>query len=121
MASTRARVVSATVVCLACLGLAACAQPTAGTATPASTSTSTASAVPSTTVVNPPPATVYAAPPATVTVPVPAKPLTPCQRMHADGYSYAMAFSEWERAGYPPNWDADHDGYPCEQSYGEMN
>lgn len=121
MSNTRARVVAATLTGLACLGLAACGQSTAGTAKPASTSISTVRDEPSTTVITPPPATVYVTPPATVTVPAPVKPLTPCQRLHADGYSYSVAFDEWEKAGYPPNWDADHDGYPCEQSYGEMN
>jgi len=112
-----ARAAAATVAGVALLGLTACARPTAGTAVPAATTTETP---PPTTVVTPPPATVYVVP-ETVTVPkTPAKPLTPCQRLHADGYSYAVAYTEWELAGYPANWDADHDGFPCEQSYGEQ-
>jgi hypothetical protein len=118
MSNSTTRIIAATVAGLALLGLAGCARPTAGVAT-AAPAKSTVSAPPSVTLVTPPPSTVYAQPPATVTVP--AKPLTPCQRLHADGYSFDAAFAAWVQAGYPPNWDADHDGYPCEQSYGEQN
>jgi hypothetical protein len=115
------RVVAAAFVGLSLLGLTACAQPTAGLATPAATATTTASAQPPVTVV-PPPATVYVTPPATVTVPgTPEKAMTPCRRLHADGYSYEVAYAAWEQEGFPISWDADRDGYPCEQSYGNQN
>ncbi|WP_370947647.1 hypothetical protein AB5J62_08840 [Amycolatopsis sp. cg5] len=65
-----------------------------------------------------PPVTVVQQPPVT-TVRAPEKALTPCQRMGAEGYSYSYAYSAWVRAGYPVSWDADHDGIPCEQTYGE--
>jgi hypothetical protein len=108
----------ATVLGLLALVLTACARPTAGSAVSVPTATVTAS--PSVTVVVPPPATVYAAPPATVTVPaVPAQ--TPCQWLHANNYSYEQAYAAWAQEGYPINWDADRDGYPCEQSYGNQN
>lgn len=47
--------------------------------------------------------------------------LTRCQQMYRDGYSYAAAYQQWMNAGYPASWDVDHDGYPCEQSFGNMN
>jgi len=108
----------ATVIGLLALGLTACARPTAGSAVPVPTATVTAS--PSVTVVAAPPATVYAAPPATVTVPaVPAQ--TPCQWLRANNYSYEQAYAAWTQEGFPINWDADRDGFPCEQSYGDQN
>ena len=100
------------------LGLAGCAQPVSGTSTPAATPESTAGARPSTAA---PPSTVYVQPPATVTVTNAPKPRTPCQKLHADGYSFDVAFDAWIQAGSPASWDADHDGLPCEQSYGEQN
>jgi len=115
--STWVRVVAAAFAGLVALGLSACGKPAAGSPTPASTTTSRAP--PSSVTVVAPPETVYVAPPETVTVPT--KPLTPCQRMLAEGYSYDMAYIAWGQAGYPPNWDADHDGYPCEQSFGNQN
>jgi hypothetical protein len=119
---SRARAVAAAFAGLAFLGLTACSQPTPGAGTPASIATSTVDAQPSVTVVVPPPETVYVAPPETVTVPgAPTKQLTPCRQIYADGYSYELAYAAWRQAGFPPNWDADHDGYPCEQSYGEQN
>ncbi len=117
------RTVVAVLTGLMLLGLTGCAQPTSGTpapaATPAATAPSTVAAQPSVSVVTPPPTTVYQAPPATVTVP--AQPLTPCQQLHADGYSYDIALAAWSEAGFPANWDADRDGWPCEQSYGDQN
>lgn len=70
--------------------------------------------------------TVYVAPPVTVTAPEPApvspKPTqTPCQWLEANGYSYTFAVESWVDEGLPMNWDADRDGYPCEQSYGNQN
>jgi len=108
--------VFATISGLAVVGLTACAHPTAGTAVPVTTITTS----PSVTVSAPPPVTVYVGPPATVTVP-PATTQTPCQWMQANGYSYELAYAAWVQEGYPVNWDADHDGYPCEQSYGDRN
>lgn len=85
--------------------------------------------IPVATVLPPPtvtaPPAVVIQPPVTIvqqpatTVRAPEKALTPCQRMGADGYSYGYAYSAWVRAGYPVSWDADHDGIPCEQTYGE--
>ena len=103
----------------AVLGLAGCAQPVAGSGAPASAAPTTAAQQTSTVVVVP---TVTVTPPATVTVEQPApKAMTPCQRMYAAGYSYDAAYVAWADAGYPLNWDADKDGFPCEQSYGEQN
>jgi hypothetical protein len=115
----RTRVAGATLSAVAVLGLAACAQPVSGTGTPAA-SQATSAPPPSTVTVAP--STVYVPPPETVTVrQQPAKPLTPCQKLHAAGYSYDVAYAEWVDAGFPVNWDADKDGLPCEQSYGEQN
>jgi hypothetical protein len=119
ISAARVRFVPAALIgAAALLGLAACAQPVSGTGGPASTAEPTASSpAPATVVV---PSTVYVTPPAPVTV-QPTTPLTPCQRMYADGYTYDAAYAAWERAGYPVNWDADKDGLPCEQTYGEQN
>lgn len=46
--------------------------------------------------------------------------LTPCQRMGRDGVPFSDAYAEWLRSGAPANWDADGDGIPCEQTYGEQ-
>ncbi|HEY3035962.1 MAG TPA: hypothetical protein VGJ54_15060 [Streptosporangiaceae bacterium] len=46
---------------------------------------------------------------------------TPCQRLFASGAPFEVAFQHWIEAGAPPSWDADHDGIPCEKSYGEQN
>jgi hypothetical protein len=117
--AARVRVVTAVVALVPAFGLAACAQPVSGTGTPAATTkTTTSSPAPSTVVVE---STVVVAPPETVTVQPAPKPLTPCRRMYADGYSYDAAYVAWADAGFPLNWDADSDGFPCEQSYGEQN
>jgi hypothetical protein len=113
--------ITAAVAGVLLFGLAACAQPVSGTGTPAPTN---AGAQPSTSA--PPTSTITVTPTvtpsATVTVsPPPAKQTTSCQRMHAEGFSYAEAYAEWQHAGRPPAWDADHDGYPCEQTYGNQN
>lgn len=115
---------AATFAGMAVLGLTACAQPglSPGIAVPATTSV--AGTDPPATRAAPP--TVYVAPPVTVTVPEPApvapKPAqTPCQWLKANGYSYTFAVESWVDEGLPVNWDADHDGYPCEQSYGNQN
>ncbi|MBB5857381.1 hypothetical protein ACFQ05_31235 [Amycolatopsis umgeniensis] len=73
-----------------------------------------------TTAVVAPPATsvVVVEPPVTITR---APSLTSCQRLAADRFSYAYAFDAWVNAGRPLSWDADRDGYPCEQSYGNRN
>ncbi|HEY7596806.1 MAG TPA: hypothetical protein VH969_26910 [Actinophytocola sp.] len=110
------RIVAAALSGVIALGLAACAQPVDGTST-AAPRTSTSTPPPATVTVTP--STVYVPPPATVTVPD--KPLTPCQKLHAAGYSYDVAYAAWADAGFPANWDADKDGLPCEQSYGEQN
>ncbi|HEV7651734.1 MAG TPA: hypothetical protein VGP26_26570 [Actinophytocola sp.] len=122
ISAARIRVAAAILGGVAVLGLAGCARPVTGTGTPAATPKSavTSQAPPSVA-----PSTVYVTPPATVTVrqapPKPRQALTPCQRMYAAGYSFDAAFSAWAEAGFPPNWDADNDGFPCEQSYGEQN
>lgn len=122
ISAVRVRVAAAILGGVAVLALAACARPVTGTSTPADAPKPAAgSSAPSTLA----PSTVYVTPPATVTVqqapPKPRQPLTPCQRLYADGYSYDAAYSKWAEAGFPPNWDADSDGFPCEQSYGEQN
>jgi hypothetical protein len=121
MPSTRTgRAVAAAVAGVALLGLAGCAQPVTGASAPAATpKAATSTPPPSTVVVQP--STVYVPPPQTVTVTTAPKPRTPCQKLHADGYSFDVAYAAWVQAGYPANWDADHDGLPCEQSYGEQN
>ena len=115
---------AATFTGMAVLGLAACAQPATVPGSANAETTSEVSVSPPTTEVAPPPVTVYVAPPVTVTepAPVPPKPvLTPCQSLAANGYSYAFAVESWVAEGLPANWDADRDGYPCEQSYGNQN
>lgn len=122
--------------------LAACTVP--GSATPELTIAATPAAV--TTVQAPPAQTVYVQAPVTHTVVVPAPAFTPaqdqwyaqsswidsqppiaitpgpgqtdCQWLHANGYSYAQAFAAWAQNGYPANWSATNDGYPCQRSYG---
>lgn len=79
-----------------------------------------------------PPVTITVPAPLTVTVPAPPRPApqqpqvvprgqTPCQWLGANGYSYETAYLTWVDYGYPLNWDADKDGYPCEQTYGNQN
>lgn len=43
---------------------------------------------------------------------------TSCQWLYANGYSYTAVLSIWAQENFPANWDADLDGYPCEQTYG---
>lgn len=130
------------VVCV--ITLAACS--VQGTATPAVLSTTTT--VPATTTTaTPTPQTVYVQPPVTHTVYVqppsnntsaqsqwyaqpswinsqplititPATGQTACQWLFANGYSYAQAFAAWAQNGYPANWSATNDGYPCQRTYG---
>jgi hypothetical protein len=85
----------------------------AGSVVPVVAPPSTVTAPPSVVVVQPPPVTVPA--------PVPTRSLTSCQQFAAEGYSFNYAYDAWVRAGYPLSWDADRDGLPCEQSYGERN
>jgi hypothetical protein len=109
---------------MAVLGLAACAQPATVPGSAAAATTAGVGVPPPTTKVAQPPVTVYVAPPVTVTepAPVPPKPVqTPCQWLAANGHSYAFAVESWVDEGWPVNWDADRDGYPCEQSYGNQN
>lgn len=117
--SARVRVVSAIVALVPALGLVACAQPVSGTSTPAAATKSTRSSSAPTTVVTE--STVVVAPPETVTVQPAPNPRTPCQQLFSDGYSYDAAYDAWVVAGFPLNWDADDDGFPCEQSYGDQN
>lgn len=106
------------VVSVAALG--GCGTPTAGTPVtvvreivPPSTTTA---------VVAPPPTSVVVVePPVTVTRAPAAPSLTSCRRLYAEGYSFTYAFNAWVNAGRPLSWDADRDGYPCEQSYGNRN
>jgi hypothetical protein len=51
----------------------------------------------------------------------PSKPnLTPCQSLKASGVPFSTAYFSWTEHGAPASWDADKDGIPCEQSYGEQ-
>lgn len=43
---------------------------------------------------------------------------TDCQWLYANGYTYAEAFAAWAQRGYPANWSATNDGYPCQRTYG---
>jgi hypothetical protein len=119
MSISAARIGAAILGGVAVLGLAGCARPVAGTPATTPDPPITAAQQTSTVVVVP---TVTVTPPATVTVEKPApKAMTPCQRLFAAGYSYDAAYVAWVDAGTPLNWDADKDGLPCEQSYGEQN
>jgi hypothetical protein len=119
MSISAARIRAAILGGVAVFGLAGCAQPVTGTPATAPDPPTSASQQTSTVVVVP---TVTVTPPATVTVEKPApKAMTPCQHLFAAGYSYDAAYVAWADAGYPLNWDADKDGFPCEQSYGEQN
>ena len=119
----------------AALALASCGLPRtiAGSASQAPVSTATVMAPQ--TVYVPPPQTVTAAPagvaasrqwyaqPGWITAQpwiaiTPAAGQTPCQWLHARGYSYAQAYAAWAQNGYPPSWAATNDGYPCQKSYG---
>jgi hypothetical protein len=104
---------------LAVIGLTACAQPTAP-APPSPIVTSTNPVPAPATIIVPPPETVYVVPPKTVTAP-PKATQTSCQWLRANGYSYAQMATLWAQDRFPMNWDADRDGYPCEQSYGNQN
>jgi hypothetical protein len=99
------------------VALGGCAVSVPGKAVPVGSvaPASTVTAPPSVVVVQPPPVTVPAPAPA------PSKSLTQCQQFAAEGYSFGYAYNAWVRAGYPVGWDADRDGLPCEQSYGEQN
>ncbi|WP_233599143.1 hypothetical protein [Amycolatopsis sp. WAC 01375] len=104
------------------VGLGGCGTPTAGTPitvvreiAPPSTTTAVVVAPP------PPASVVVVEPPTTVTRAPAVQRLTSCRRLLAEGYSFEYAFSAWVNAGRPLSWDADRDGYPCEQSYGNRN
>ncbi|MGW4133073.1 hypothetical protein [Amycolatopsis japonica] len=98
--------------------LGGCGTTTAGT--PVTVVREIVSPPATTTAVVAPPATsvVVVEPPVTVTR---APSLTSCQRLFAEGFSYTYAYNAWVNAGRPLSWDADRDGYPCEQSYGNRN
>lgn len=101
------------------IGISGCGTTTAGTPV-----TVVREIVPSptTAVVAPPPTSVVVVePPVTITRQPVAPSRTPCQQLFAEGYSYSYAFNSWANAGRPLSWDADRDGYPCEQSYGNRN
>jgi hypothetical protein len=137
------RLFRATAALSAVLALAACGLPRAisgGSGPPAvSTVVTTAPSTPTVTVA--PPQTVVVQPPQTVVVEpkgtsgqwytqsswinaqpwitiTPAAGQTPCQWLHARGYSYAQAYAAWAQNGYPASWSATNDGYPCQKSYG---
>ncbi len=46
---------------------------------------------------------------------------TPCQWLHARGYSYAQTYAAWVQNGSPASWSATGDGYPCQKSYGRQH
>ncbi|KZB79367.1 hypothetical protein [Amycolatopsis regifaucium] len=103
-------------------GLGGCGTPTVGTPVtvvrelaPPSTTTAVVVAPP------PPTSVVVVEPPMTVTRTPAVQRLTSCQRLLSEGYSFEYAFNAWVAAGRPLSWDADRDGYPCEQSYGNRN
>ena len=124
----------------AVLAAAACGVPVAGTAIPAHVSTvvTTAPSTPVTTVPPPVVTSTTTAPPPRPVMPassqwyaqpgwIYAQPWitianvpgqTPCQWLHASGYGYPQAFAAWAQNGYPANWSATGDGYPCQKSYG---
>jgi hypothetical protein len=116
------------VTAIACAGLALLGGCAAHVSRPAPAAVTTA--VPATTasVAPVPPVTVTVPAPMTATVPAPAPApqvvppgRTPCQWLGANGYSYEVVYLMWVDHGSPPNWDADGDGYPCEQTYGDQN
>jgi hypothetical protein len=137
------RLFRATAALSAVLALAACGAPVGGTAVPAGIATvvTTAPSTPTVTVA-PPTQTVIVstapAPPPKPVVPassqwyaqpswiyaqpwitiVPGAGQTPCQWLHAQGYTYAQAYAAWAQNGYPASWSATGDGYPCQKSYG---
>lgn len=134
------RLFRATVVLSAVLALAACGLPrtlsgsgqsAVSTVVTTAPSTPTVTVAPPQTVVVQPPQTVVVAPPSArwyaqpswisaqpwITI-TPAVGQTPCQWLHARGYSYAQAYAAWAQNGYPASWSATNDGYPCQKSYG---
>lgn len=46
---------------------------------------------------------------------------TDCQWLYEHGYTYAQAFAAWAQHGYPANWSATGDGYPCQRTYGKQH
>lgn len=137
------RLFRATAALSAVLALAACGLPRtiSGTAGQPSVSTVVTTAPSTPTVTVAPPQTVVVQPPQTVVVEpkgvagqwyaqpswinaqpwitiTPAAGQTPCQWLHARGYSYAQAYAAWAQNGYPASWSATGDGYPCQKSYG---
>jgi hypothetical protein len=130
----------------AVLALAACGLPRTipGSQAPASTATVTAPVPPTVTapvpqtIVVPAPQTVIVAPKGVaessqwyaqpswidaqpwITI-TPAAGQTPCQWLHARGYTYAQAYAAWAQNGYPAAWSATGDGYPCQKSYGRQH
>lgn len=137
------RLFRATATLSAVLALAACGLPRAisGGAGPPAVSTVVTTAPSTPTVTVAPPQTVVVQPPQTVVVEpkgtsgqwyaqpswinaqpwiaiTPAAGQTPCQWLHARGYSYAQAYAAWAQNGYPASWSATNDGYPCQKSYG---
>ncbi|WP_460442485.1 hypothetical protein [Amycolatopsis stemonae] len=140
--SPTVRLFRVTAALSAVLALAACGLPrlNPGSATPAATVTTT---LPSTPTVTAQPPAVVVQPPQTTTVApkgvaassqwyaqsswinaqpwitiTPSAGQTPCQWLHASGYSYAQAYAAWAQNGYPASWSATNDGYPCQKSYG---
>jgi hypothetical protein len=126
----------------AVLALAGCGLPRTLPGGPAQAPASTATVIAPVVPAVPAPQTVYV-PPQTVTVApqgtaassqwyaqpswinaqpwitiTPAAGQTPCQWLHARGYSYAQAYAAWAQSGYPASWSATGDGYPCQRSYG---
>jgi hypothetical protein len=137
--SQQMRLFRAAAALSAVLALAACGVPVAGNAVPAGiTVVTTAPSTPTVTVSPPPTQTVTAVVPQKVYAPAsgqwyaqsswiyaqpwiaitPAAGQTPCQWLHARGYSYPQAFAAWAQNGYPASWSATGDGYPCQKSYG---
>ncbi|WP_329055936.1 hypothetical protein OG738_20135 [Amycolatopsis sp. NBC_01488] len=139
------RLLRATAALSAVLAIAACGVPIKGIAIPAAStvvttipSTPTIIVAPTSTVVVQPPVPTPIAPPPRTYVPassqwyaqsgwIYAQPWvtitnsgsqTPCQWLYAQGYDYPHAYAAWAQNGYPANWSATGDGYPCQKSYG---
>lgn len=117
--------------------LAGCGVQSAGLAVAVPTTTTTTAPPAQTVIVVPTPRTVYVQPPSysppaadqwyaqaswinsqpwIAITPVAGQ--TDCQWLYANGYTYAQAFAAWARRGYPADWSATNDGYPCQRTYG---
>jgi hypothetical protein len=65
--------------------------------------------------------TVYAAPKAPARISLGSLGSKPCARLGAMGVSHSRMWQYYTDFGYPALMDIDHDGYPCETVYGDVN